>query len=446
MNYFIRNACIINEGQRFTGSLLTEGDRIKAIFRGDCKEPEGKYTLIEAGGKWLIPGVIDDQVHFREPGLTRKGDIGSESASGVAGGVTSYMEMPNTQPPTLSATLLKEKQDRASETSLANFSFYIGTSNDNFRVLSEVDPETVCGIKVFMGSSTGNLLVDNPDTLREIFSQRKLPVAVHCEDEATIRHNLEKYRTLYGDQIPPSCHPEIRSEEACYRSSALAAELAHRYGAHLHLLHLSTAKELSLLSNRSPLEEKQITAEVCVHHLWFDQRDYAKLGNFIKWNPAIKTERDKEALLEAVKNQTLDMVATDHAPHTLEEKQKPYLQAPSGGPLLQHALVMMLELARQGKITPEEVIRSMCHHPSTLFKVRERGFLREGYYADLVLVDPDAPWEVSRENILARCGWSPLEGERFHSRVTHTWVNGALVYEQGILHPENKGRMLQFNR
>jgi dihydroorotase len=442
----IRNARIINEGRQFSGGLLIEGDLIREIYDKDPIPEPVDAEVIDARGQWLLPGVIDDQVHFREPGLTHKGDIQSESASGIAGGVTSFMEMPNTLPPTITLELLKEKQERAAMTSLANYSFYIGATNDNLKVLQEADPETVCGIKVFMGSSTGNMLVDHPEALRGIFEQKKFLVAVHCEDETTIRKNLEIYRNKYQDRIPVRCHPEIRSEEACFLSSSRAVELASRCGTRLHLLHLSTAKELSLLSNKRPLREKKITGEVCVHHLWFDDKDYDRLGNKIKWNPAIKTAKDREALLAAVNDQTLDIVATDHAPHTTEEKQREYLTAPSGGPLLQHSLVMMLELHRMGKISIEQVVKVMCHQPAELFNIRQRGFIRKGYYADLVLADPEISWIVQPENILAKCGWSPLEGTQFHTSVTHTWVNGNLVYKNGKFLNSSRGQLIRFDR
>jgi len=384
-------------------------------------------------------------VHFREPGLTHKGEIYTESRAAVAGGVTSFMEMPNTQPQTLTQELLEEKYQRAARVSAANYSFYMGASNDNLDEVLRTDPRTVCGIKVFMGASTGNMLVDNPDTLRGIFAGAPCLVAVHCEDEATIRRNMEEARNRFGDDIPVTHHPQIRSREACLKSSTLAIKLAREYGTQLHLLHISTADELALFSD-APLSEKKITAEVCVHHLWFSSEDYNQLGNRIKWNPAVKEPADRDALLSGLRRGLLDVVATDHAPHTLPEKALPYSKAPSGGPLVQHSLVAMLEMARQGKIEITEVIRRMCHTPADLFRIDRRGYLREGFYADMVLVDQDSSWTVAPENILYKCGWSPFEGTTFHNRVDMTFVNGQLAYDKGKLIDSLNSMRLIFNR
>jgi dihydroorotase len=440
----IANAVILNEGIQIQGHLLIEGNLIKSIIPLNSPRPKAD-KVINAGGRYLIPGVIDDQVHFREPGLIHKGDIASESKAAVAGGVTSYMEMPNTVPAATTQFLLNEKFKRASAVSLANYSFYIGATNDNIHELLLTNPSQVCGIKVFLGSSTGNLLVDNKDALKEIFSITTLPIAVHSEDETTILNNIQTARSRFGEDVPVYLHPVIRDEEACYRSTCTAVELATKYGTHLHILHLSTARELDLLSTE-PLAHKKITAEVCVHHLWFDQRDYHTLGNLIKWNPSIKTAQDREALLHALKEGKIDIVATDHAPHTLEEKQNTYFNAPSGGPLVQHSLTAMLELCKKQLLTPEQVVAKMCHAPADLFHIDRRGYIREGYYADLVIVDSDDPWTVSKENLWYKCGWSPFLGTTFSSRITHTLVNGNLVYENGLFSEEHKGMRLAFTR
>ncbi len=443
------NARIVNEGEQFPGSLLVSDGLIEAVSRNpegwSGAAFEGIHT-IDLGGKLLIPGVIDDQVHFREPGLTHKADIYTESRAAVAGGITSFMEMPNTVPNTLTQELLEEKYDIASRTSLANYSFYMGASNDNIDEILKTDPRTVCGVKVFMGASTGNMLVDNVDTLNKIFSRSKSLIAVHCEDETTIRSNLEIFRNKYGDDIPMEAHPLIRSHEACYKSSKLAVSLAKLYNTRLHILHLSTARELDLFSNDMPLEKKRITAEVCVHHLWFSNQDYEEKGSLIKWNPAVKSRADQEALFDGLLTDKLDVIATDHAPHTLEEKDNPYMKAPSGGPLVQHALLAMLEFHHQGKITLEKVVEKMCHAPATCFRVADRGFLRPGYHADLVAVDLEQPQEVTRDKVLYKCGWSPFEGTRFSSTVTHTWVNGKLVYDRGVFHEGVSGQRLLFQR
>jgi dihydroorotase len=442
----ITHAVIINEGNRFPGSILIKDDCIGQIIPENAPLPPNADRVIDAAGNYLIPGVIDDQVHFREPGLTHKGDIFSESRAAVAGGVTSFMEMPNTNPQTITQALLEEKYQRASQTSPVNYSFYIGATNDNLDELLKTDPARVCGIKVFMGSSTGNMLVDNPDTLQHLFAESPLLVAVHCEDESVIRKNTEAARSRFGEDVPVYFHPVIRDEEACYRSSSLAVELASKYGTQLHILHLSTARELDLFSSSIPLSQKKITAEVCVHHLLFDNMDYFTRGNLIKWNPAIKSSADREALLDALVSNKIDIVATDHAPHTLSEKQNTYFKAPSGGPLVQHSLVAMLEFCHKELLTPEKVVEKMCHAPADLFRIDRRGYIREGYYADLVIVNPELPWTVSPENIRYKCGWSPLTGMTFSSCVTHTFVNGNLVYDQGRINDQYMGRRLSFLR
>jgi dihydroorotase len=441
----IKNATLINEGKTFTGSVLIDGTRILKVLEKQDQFPDA-HTIIEATGKYLIPGVIDDQVHFREPGLTHKGNINTESRAAVAGGVTSYMEMPNTNPQTTSIENLEAKYDLAANQSLANYSFYMGATNDNIDELLKVNPSNVCGVKIFMGSSTGNMLVDSTTALSRIFAEVPLLITTHCEDEVIIRENTTKYREMYGEEPPFSVHPLIRNDEACYRSSSKAVELATKYNTRLHILHLSSAKEMALLDGTKPLEQKKITGEVCVHHLWFDDTNYLKYGSRIKWNPAIKSENDKIALIEALKNNKLDVVATDHAPHTLEEKNNTYFKAPSGGPLVQHSLAAMLELCHRGIFTVEMVIEKMCHAPAKLYGIRDRGFIREGYYADLVLIDPMKSWQVSPENILYKCGWSPFEGITFKHQITHTWVNGELVYQNGIINEDVRGMRLLFNR
>jgi len=444
----VKNATLVNEGRTQRVSLLIRNGLIDKILYDNLDgiatyKPE---RVIDAGGKWLLPGVIDDQVHFREPGLTHKGDIYTESKAAIAGGVTSYMEMPNTtpQPPTLE--LLDEKFRIASEKSLANYSFYLGATNNNIDQIAKADPRWTCGVKVFMGSSTGNMLVDNRESLDRIFKLSPILIATHCEDEATIRRNIEAYREQYGDNVEFKHHAFIRSEEACYLSSELAVSLARAHGSRLHLLHLSTGKELALLDNTIPLINKKITGEVCVHHLWFNFSDYERLGWRIKWNPSIKTERDRLALIDGLKTNRLDVVATDHAPHLISEKDSTYLKSASGGPMVQHSLTAMLELARQGFFSIETVVDKMCHAPAVLFGIEKRGFVREGYHADLVLVDPSSPSEVHTSNILYKCGWSPLEGVRLSARVTHTFVNGRLVYENGKFDESVKGQALSFAR
>lgn len=442
--YLISGALIINEEKSFIGDVLIENGMIVAIAAGSIAKPDDAM-LIDATGKYLLPGVIDDQVHFRDPGLTYKADIYTESRAAVAGGVTSYMDMPNTVPNTLTQELLEEKYTDASRKSLANYSFYMGASNNNLEEVLKTNPSKVCGIKVFMGASTGNMLVDDPITLEHIFSLAPALVAVHCEDEPTISKNLFVYRQRYNDDIPVQMHPLIRSREACLKSSTLAVKLAKKYGTRLHLLHLSTVDEMSLLSDAPASVEKQITAEVCVHHLWFSDEDYSTLGNSIKWNPAIKTANDRAALTMALKENKIDVIATDHAPHTLEEKKRPYINCPSGGPLVQHSLTAMLEKVHQGVFTLEMVVEKMCHAPARIFGVDRRGFIRPGYYADLVLVDPDAPWQVKKDNILYKCGWSPFEGITFKSQITHTFVGGHLAWHEGSFDESQLGARLIFN-
>lgn len=438
----IQNARVVNEGKIFDADVLFTDGYIAKIAAPYSIALADK--IIDAKGNYLLPGCIDDQVHFREPGLTHKADIYSESKAAVAGGVTSFMEMPNTVPNTLTQLLLEEKYKRASEVSLANYSFFMGASNDNIDEVLKTNPANVCGVKVFMGSSTGNMLVDKRETLEKLFSQCNMLIATHCEDEATIRHNMEVYRQKYGEDVPMECHPLIRSEEACYKSSSLAVELATKYNARLHVLHISTAKELELFDNKLPLSQKRITAEACVHHLWFSDVDYKSKGSLIKWNPAVKKASDRDALLQAVLDNKIDVIATDHAPHTLEEKQQSYFKAPSGGPLVQHSLVAMLELYYKGKITLERIAEKMAHAVADCFRIEKRGYIREGYFADAVLVDINNPWEVSKSNILYKCGWSPFEGIRFQSRVTHTFVNGHLVYSNGVFDEDIKGKRLTF--
>lgn len=439
----IKNARIVNEGKTVEGDVLISGGRIEKIA-SSISDPGAEE--IPAEGLYLFPGAIDDQVHFRDPGLTHKGDLSSESRAAVAGGVTSFMDMPNTIPNTLTQELLEEKYKSAAAKSLANYSFFMGASNDNLVEVLKTDAQTVCGIKIFMGSSTGNMLVDNTKTLEQLFSSSPMLIATHCEDEGTIRANMETFRSRYGEDVPMEAHPLIRSEEACYLSSSLAVALAKKHRTRLHILHISTAKELSLFDNTIPLKEKRITAEACIHHLWFDDGDYDRLGTKIKWNPAIKTRHDREALLEGLLDNRLDIVATDHAPHTLEEKNQSYFKAASGGPLVQHSLVAMLELVHQKKLTMEKVAEKMSHAVADCFRISNRGYLREGYAADLVLVNDNDPWKVDSGNILAKCGWSPFEGMTFRSKVTHTFVNGNLVYHNGKLNPAVMGQRLAFNR
>jgi dihydroorotase len=439
----IKSATIVNENHQYVSDILVKNGLIERIDKQiDIKADQ----IINAEGLHLFPGCIDDQVHFREPGLTYKGDIYSESRAAVAGGITSFMEMPNTVPNTLTQELLEQKYQIAAHNSLSNYSFFMGASNDNIDEVLKTDIKNVCGVKVFMGSSTGNMLVDNPQTLENIFSQSPMLVATHCEDEATIRSNLNHYKQLLGDNIPVKLHPKIRSEEACYLSSSMAVELAKKHNTRLHILHISTEKETHLFDNKTALKDKRITAEACIHHLWFSDKDYDTKGNFIKWNPAVKTENDRNGILKAVLDGHIDVIATDHAPHSFEEKSQPYLQAPSGGPLVQHALPAMLELYHQGKITLEQIAEKMAHNVAVCFQVEKRGYIREGYWADMALVNLNSPWTVDKANILYKCKWSPFEGTTFRSKIIHTLVSGNLAYSDGVLIEGNVGKRLSFNR
>lgn len=442
---FIRNATIVNEGQVFIGSVLLEGERIKTVYKGNeiPALPVGTNE-IDATGLLLLPGVIDDQVHFREPGLTHKGDIHSESRAAVAGGITSFMDMPNTKPQTTTIELLEQKYEIGAERSLANYSFFMGATNDNLEELKKVDAKTVAGVKLFMGSSTGNMLVDDEKSLSAIFAEVPTLISTHCEDETIIQQNIQHYKSLLGEDIPIQYHPLIRSAEACYKSSSKAVSLATKYDARLHILHLSTAREMALFDNKKPLTEKRITGEVCVHHLWFSDADYALYGNRIKWNPAVKTAHDKEALIQAVNNNMVDIIATDHAPHLWSEKEGSVLKAASGGPLVQHSLVAMLQLAKEGYFTIEKVVEKMSHAPADLFRISNRGYIREGYYADIVLVAPNKSWTVSPENIFYKCGWAPFEGTTFDHTVQTTFVNGKKVYDNGVIDENVRGKRLIF--
>jgi dihydroorotase len=442
----IKNATIVNEGKSFRRDLLIKDEFISAIGYIDPVNIEAGTKIIDATGYLLIPGVIDDHVHFREPGLTYKGDIRSESRAAVAGGVTSFMDMPNTIPQTVSIDALNEKYLIGSENSLTNYSFYIGATNSNLKEVMRADPSEVCGIKLFMGSSTGNMLIDNEIALNKLFANAVLPITAHCEDESIITKNKQIYSEKYGKDIPVKMHPLIRSREACFKSSAHAVKLANENNARLHILHLSTADEIKLFSNDLPLNQKRITGEVCVHHLWFDESSYDDLGNMIKWNPAIKTRFDRDALANGVNNNFIDIIGTDHAPHTIAEKRKSYSEAPSGGPLIQHSLVIMLELWHRKIFSLEKIVEMMCHNPAVLFNIRKRGFIREGYKADLCLINPEDHWKVSKENILYKCGWSPFEGTTFSSRVIKTIVNGTVVYDDGVINEDYRGQRLLFDR
>lgn len=441
----IKSATIVNEGQVFVGDVLIRDGRIEQL-ETSITEPKGQCDVIDATGLHLLPGCIDDQVHFREPGLTHKADLHTESRAAVAGGITSFMEMPNTVPNTLTQDLLQQKYDLAAHKSPANYSFFMGVSNDNAEEVLRTDPENVCGIKIFMGSSTGNMLVDDDHVLSRIFANTGCLIATHCEDEATIRRNLQRVIESKGSSLNATDHPVIRDVEACYLSSSKAAALARKHNTRLHILHISTAKELSLFDNTIPLEQKRLTSEACIHHLWFNDADYATLGNLIKWNPAVKTISDRDEILRAVIDNRIDVIATDHAPHTLAEKMKPYAEAPSGGPLVQHALLAVLELCKQGKIEITDVVRKMSHDVAKCFKLRERGYIREGYFADLVLVDLNKPTKVDRTNLLYKCGWSPFEGVRFGSTVVRTFVNGHTVWNNGELVDAPNGMRLAFER
>ncbi|HLV15371.1 MAG TPA: dihydroorotase [Xanthomarina sp.] len=441
----IKNAKIVNEGAIFEGDILIENDIIKEVSHS-ISAKSSNVIIIDAEGNHVIPGVIDDQVHFREPGLTQKATIETESKAAIAGGITSYIEMPNTNPQTTTLEALNEKFNIAAETSYANYSFMFGGTNDNLEEILKVNPKEVAGLKLFLGSSTGNMLVDNPEVLEKIFSSTDMIISVHCEDEATIQENLEHYKKEYGDDIPMKLHPQIRSDKACYISSSKAIELAKKTGARLHVFHVSTAMETKLFSNKIPLKDKKITSEVCVHHLWFSEEDYDSKGSLIKWNPAVKTSKDRDGLWKALLDGRIDVVATDHAPHTWDEKNQVYTKAPSGGPLVQHALVAILEAYHKGKISLEKIVEKMCHNPAILFQIEKRGFIKEGYFADLVIVNLNQPWTVNKQNILYKCGWSPFEGTSFKSRVTHTILNGELVYENSKIKDSKQGRRLTFNR
>lgn len=438
-----KSGTIVNEGKKFVGDVLVKDGRIEQI--GTSISYDGSYDEVNIEGKLLLPGLIDDQVHFREPGLTHKGDIFTESRAAVAGGITSYMEQPNTKPAATTIEELEKKYKRASEVSIANYSFNMGATNDNLEELKKVSKTDVAGIKIFMGSSTGNMLVDAQNTLEGIF-QLDHQLITHCEDEGTIRANLEKAKEQYGENIPMRMHPLIRSEEACYLSSSFAVDLAKKYNSRLHVFHISTAKETELFTNKIPLSEKRITSEVCIHHLWFDDSQYDTKGSSIKWNPAVKTAADRDGLWEALLDDRLDVVATDHAPHTMDEKNNPYLSAPSGGPLVQHALQAMLQKVEEGKISIEKVVEKMAHAPADLFRIEGRGYIREGYYADLVVVDPTKSETVSKDNLFYKCGWSPFEGETFSNVVEATYVNGNCVYQKGLIQETTLGSRLKFNR
>ncbi|WGK66153.1 dihydroorotase [Croceiramulus getboli] len=441
----IKDVQIVNEGKIKQGDVLIEDDRIVQID-SSISAKNSNVQIIDAEGQHLIPGIIDDQVHFREPGLTHKANIATESAAAVAGGITSFLEMPNTDPQTTTVEKLEEKFAMAQASSYANYSFLFGGTNDNLDEILKLDKKQVAGLKLFLGSSTGDMLVDDPKVLEKIFSSTDFVIAVHCEDEATIKANLEEYKARYGDDIPMACHPEIRSAEACYLSSSQAIALAKKTGARLHVFHISTAAETKLFDNKKPLKDKKITAEVCIHHLWFSDEDYQEKGSLIKWNPAVKTAQDREALWKALLDDRFDVIATDHAPHTLEEKKQVYTQAPSGGPLVQHALPAMLEMHHRGKISLEKIVEKMCHNPAILFDIEKRGYIREGYKADLVLVDLNNPWAVQPGNILYKCGWSPFQGTTFKSRVTHTFVNGRLAYKNFKVTDQRFAERLTFDR
>lgn len=441
----IKNARIVNDGAIVNGDILIKGEFIERID-DSISAKSSDVHVIDAEGKLAMPGVIDDQVHFREPGLTHKADIGTESRAAIAGGITSYIEMPNTNPQTTTVEELENKFQIAAETSSANYSFMFGGTNDNLEEILKVDPKSVAGLKLFLGSSTGNMLVDDPVVLEKIFKSTNMVISVHCEDEATIKKNLKEQMDKYGDDIPIDLHPVIRSEEACYLSSSKAIQLAKKTGARLHVFHLSTGKETNLFSNKLPLKDKKITSEVCIHHLWFSDEDYDKKGTLIKWNPAVKTKKDRTQLLKALLDDKIDVIATDHAPHTIDEKKNVYTKAPSGGPLVQHALPAMLEMYHQEKISIEKIVQKMCHNPAILFEIEKRGFLKEGYYADIVLVDLNNPWTVKKENILYKCGWSPFEGTTFKSRITHTFLNGSLIYNNFKFSNTKAAKRLTFNR
>jgi len=443
MTILFKNACVVNEGtQRITDVLVKNGRIEKIADRITVTENAEIYDL---NGDFLLPGAIDDQVHFREPGLTHKGNIQTESYAAVAGGITSFMEMPNTVPNAVTQELLEEKYQIAAKTSASNYSFFMGATNDNYEEVMRTDIKNICGVKIFMGSSTGNMLVDNEQALSKLFSNVETVIATHCEDEATIKKNLEKAKEIFGESIPVEQHPVIRSAEACYLSSSMAIKLAKKYGTRLHILHISTGRETELFDNATPLEKKNITAEVCIHHLWFSDKDYPEKGNFIKWNPAVKSEQDRETLWKGLLDNHIDVIATDHAPHTIEEKSQPYLQAPSGGPLVQHALPAMLDKYEEGKISVERIVEKMAHAPAVCFRLENRGFIREGYFADLVVVKK-SNYQVTKDNILYKCGWSPFEGHTFKYTIDKTFINGKLAYSKDKKISETFGQRLTFNR
>lgn len=439
----IKNAKVVNEGTVTNCDILLSGNYIEKI---SSSISDANATVIDAKGNYVLPGIIDDQVHFREPGLTHKGNIATESKAAVAGGVTTFMEQPNTNPQTTTIEKLEEKFAVAKESSYANYSFLFGGTNDNLEELKKLDKNACSGVKLFLGSSTGNMLVDNEEVIEKIFSNTEMVISAHCEDETTIRKNMATYKEKYGDNIPIEYHPIIRSTEACYLSSSKAIALAEKTGARLHVFHVSTGKETSLFRNDIPLKDKKITAEVCVHHLWFSDDDYKEKGTLIKWNPAVKTAEDRSMLWDALLDDRIDVVATDHAPHTFEEKDNVYTKAPSGGPLVQHVLPAMLEKVLDGTITIERMVEKMCHNPAILFQIEKRGYIKEGYFADLVIVDTNTPWQVSKSNILYKCGWSPFEDYTFKSKISHTFVNGHLAYENGVVSEEKNARRLTFNR
>jgi len=442
----IKNAKIVSEGEIFSGEILIKNEKIESIWRGKAPDIVDKHKVIDLSGKYILPGIIDDQVHFRDPGLSQKADLHTESIAAAAGGVTSFLEMPNTNPQTTTQAALIDKLALGAKKSVVNYGFYFGATNENSKEIINVDTSLTCGIKVFMGASTGNMLVDNEKILAQIFKESPLLIATHCEDETTIRNNMAKYKTKYGEDMPIKYHPEIRSRKACTLSSKLAIELAKEYNSDLHVLHLSTADETKFFTNEVPLENKKITAEVCVHHLWFNNSDYEKKGTLIKWNPAIKTENDRKTLFEAMLDDRLDIIATDHAPHTIQEKQNNYWSAPSGAPMVQHSLQVMLEFYQQGEISLTKIVQKMAHNPAIRFKIKKRGFIKEGYYADFTIIDINNSETVNKENILYKCGWSPLEGTKFSSSIFMTIVNGHIVYQNKQVDTQYRGKMLKYNR
>lgn len=443
----VRNATIVNEGRSFQGDVLINAPLIEAVFEGGAPESLDENTeVLDASGLLLMPGAIDDQVHFREPGLTHKAEIYTEAKAAVAGGVTTYMEMPNTNPQTVTQEELQKKFDRASDVSLANHSFFMGATNDNLDQVLQTDAKHVCGVKIFMGSSTGNMLVDNTATLEKIFSKTRMLIATHCEDEATIRANSARYKEKYGDAVPFPAHPIIRSAEACYLSSSAATALAKKHDTRLHILHISTARETELFTNEIPLSEKRITAEACIHHLWFSDVDYERFGARIKWNPAVKTAADRDGVWKALLDNRIDIIATDHAPHTIEEKSGNYWTAPSGGPLVQHAVLAMMDFVKQKRISVERMVEKMCHAPAQCFVIEKRGYLRPGYFADLVLIDPNTPTPITPESLHYKCGWSPFEGHTFSSSIHSTFVSGHLAYDRGQFDESKKGHAITFSR